>query len=84
MTGLSQYHPYIKKTLRTEVDRLEKLGVLKWEGASEQAPPTFIISKKNGLTDFREVNKRLRRKPWPNPQISTVLQGLEGFNGQHL
>ena len=62
---------------------LEKLGVLKWEGASEWGSPTSIIPNKNGqvrfLTDFREVNKRLRRKPWPIPKISIVLQELEGF-----
>ncbi len=29
--------------------------------------------------DFWEVNKRLVRKPFPIPKISTVLQELEGF-----
>jgi hypothetical protein len=28
---------------------------------------------------FWEVNKRLVRKPFPIPKISTVLQELEGF-----
>ena len=40
-------------------------------------------TKKDGtmhvITDFREVNKRLVRKPFPIPKISTVLQELEGF-----
>ena len=76
--------PFIHKhTLKKEVERLESIGVLKWEGASEWGSPTFIIPKKSGqvrfLTDFREVNKRLKRKPWPIPKISTVLQELEGF-----
>ena len=31
------------------------------------------------ISDFREVNKRLVRKPFPIPKISTVLQELEGF-----
>ncbi len=31
------------------------------------------------LTDFQEVNKRLVRKPFSIPKISTVLQELEGF-----
>ncbi len=43
----------------------------------------FIIPKKNRtvrfLSDFREVNKRLIRKPCPIPKISMVLQELEGF-----
>ena len=31
------------------------------------------------LTDFREVNKRLVRKPFPLPKIMVVLQELQGF-----
>ena len=31
------------------------------------------------VSDFREVNKRVVRKPFPIPKISTVLQELEGF-----
>jgi len=30
------------------------------------------------LTDFRKVNERLVRKPFPLPKISTVLLLLEG------
>jgi hypothetical protein len=88
--GIRPYHgrafpvPFIHKaTLKKEVERLESLGVIKWEDDSEWASPTFIVAKKNGkvrfLTDFREVNKRLVRKPFPLPKISTVLQELEGF-----
>jgi hypothetical protein len=40
-------------------------------------------TKKDGtiqmITDFREVNKCVVRKPFPIPKISTVLQELEGF-----
>ena len=72
-----------RDTLRKEVDRLVQLGVLKLENDSQWASPTFIIPKKQGtvrfLSDFREVNKRIKRKPWPLPKISTVLQELEGF-----
>ena len=43
----------------------------------------FVVPKKNGtvrfLSDFWEVNKRLIRKPFPIPKISTVLQELERF-----
>jgi hypothetical protein len=31
------------------------------------------------ISDFRKVNKRLDRKPFPSPKISIVLQELEGF-----
>jgi len=72
-----------KETLKKEVKRLEKLGVLKWEGASEWGSSTFIMPKPNRtvqfLSDFREVNKRLVRTPWPIPKIATILQELQGF-----
>ena len=71
------------KTLKTEVQRLVDLGVLEKQPSSEWASPTFIIPKKNNtvrfISDFREVNKRLVRKPYPIPKISTVLQEMEGF-----
>ena len=31
------------------------------------------------MSDFREVNKRIKRSPFPIPKITTVLQELEGF-----
>ncbi len=47
------------------------------------APPTFIIPKKDStvltISDFRELNKHIVRKPYPIPKISTTLQELEGF-----
>ena len=70
-------------TLRKEVDRLCKIGVLKRQPTSEWASNTFIIPKKNKqvhfISDFREVNRLLVRKPYPIPKISTVLQEMEGF-----
>jgi hypothetical protein len=88
--GAQPYHgkpfpvPHIhRKTLKKEVERLCDLGVIKPQSSSEWASPTFIIPKKNGqvrfISDFREVNKRLVRKPFPIPKISEVLQELEGF-----
>jgi hypothetical protein len=66
-----------------ELRRLCDLGVLQWQPASEWASPSFIVPKKDQtvrfLSDFREVNKRIVRKPFPLPKISTVLQELEGF-----
>ena len=57
--------------------------MLEFQPDSEWASPSFITPKKDGtvrfLTDFREVNKRIVRKPFPLPKISTVLQELEGF-----
>jgi hypothetical protein len=88
--GASLYHgqafpvPKIHKdTLIKEVDRLVKLGALEWQPALEWASPLFIMPKKNRTVRFlsysREANKRLVRKPFPIPKISTVLQELEGF-----
>jgi hypothetical protein len=72
-----------KETIMKEVKRLVELGVLEWQPTSEWAAPSFIQPKKNGtvqfLTDFRRLNERLVRKPFPLPKISTVLQEPEGF-----
>ena len=69
-------------TLRNELNRLCKIGVLRKCSDSTWASPTFIIPKKNGtvrfISDFRYVNKCLIRKPYPIPKIADVLQKLEG------
>ena len=88
--GIKPYHakpfpiPRIhEETLKKEVERLVKIGVLKRINNSEWAAPTFIIPKKNGtvrfISDFRELNKRIRRKPFPIPKIQDLLLKLEGF-----
>ena len=72
-----------ERTLRTEVERLCEIGVLKKFNRSEWAAPTFIIPKKDGsvrfISDFRELNKRIKRKPYPIPKIQDLLLKLEGF-----
>ena len=71
------------EVLKKEVARLVELGVLKRQPDSEWAVPTFIIPKKDKtvrfISDLREVNKRIVRKPYPIPKISSVLQEMEGF-----
>jgi hypothetical protein len=73
-----------KETIIKEVERLCQLGVLERQPASKWALPSFIIPKKDKtvcfLSDFLEVNKRLLRKPFPIPKISTVLQETKGFS----
>ena len=70
-------------TLKMEVERLVKLGVLRKINNSEWAAPTFIIPKKDGsvrfISDFRELNKLIKRKPYPIPKIQDLLLKLEGF-----
>ncbi len=43
----------------------------------------FIIPQNDStvhtISDFRELNKCIVRKPYPIPKISTILQELEGF-----
>ncbi len=71
------------ETLKCEVERLCKIGVLKKVNRSEWAAPTFIIPKKDGsvrfISDFRELNKRIQRKPYPIPKIQDLMLKLEGF-----
>ena len=72
-----------EKPMRTECDRLVKLGVLEECQESEWAAPTFIIPKKNNtvrfISDFRRLNTALKRKPYQIPKIQDMLQKLEGF-----
>ena len=82
--GAKPYHgrpfPIPKKHMditRKEIQRLCDLGVLQWQADSEWALPTCIIPKKDNtvrvVSNFRELNKRIVRKPFPTPKISTVL-----------
>jgi hypothetical protein len=66
-----------------KINRLESIGVLKRQSSSQWASLTFIIPKKDitvwTITNFRELNKRIVRRPYPIPKIRTTLQELEGF-----
>jgi hypothetical protein len=66
-----------------EIKWLCNIGVLEWQPSSRWASPTFIIPKKHTtvrtISDFRELNKHIVRKPYPIPKISAILQELEGF-----
>ena len=70
-------------TLKKEVDRLIKIGVLKKINNSQWAAPTFIIPKKNNtvrfISDFRELNKRIKRKPFPIPKHSRFNNEIRRF-----
>ena len=89
--GAKPYHgrPYPvpksqEKKLKDEIKRLEKYGVLKKINHSEWGMPSFTIVKKDGVTlrsiaDLRELNKRIKRKPFPIPKIQELLLKLEKF-----
>jgi hypothetical protein len=72
-----------ENTLKLEIQRLCDLGVLKKVNRSEWAVPTFIIPKKDGtvrfISDFRQLNLRIKRKPYPIPKIHDLLLKLDGF-----
>ena len=76
--------PHSKEAVtKKELLRLESINVIKKCHQSEWAAPSFIQPKKTGdvrvLTDFRQLNKWLRRKPFPLPKISDILQKMTGF-----
>ena len=75
-----------EKHFRKEVDRMVDNDILErntHSSDSQWAAPSFCQTKKTGdirvLTDFREVNKRLKRKLSPLPRIMESLQKLEKF-----
>jgi hypothetical protein len=88
--GMKPYHgrPYPiphthKAVLMKEIKQLCNIGVLEWQPSSRWMLPTFIIPKKDStvrtISDLRELNKRIVRKPYPISKISMILQELEGF-----
>jgi transposase InsO family protein len=72
-----------EQKLKAEIKRLCEYGVLRKINISEWACPMFTISKPDGslrsLADLRELNKVIKRKPYPLPKITDMLQKLEGF-----
>ena len=72
-----------EKKLKAEIERMCAYGVLRKVNRSEWGFPAFTIPKKDGtlrsIADLRELNKRIKRKPFPIPKIQDMLQKLEGF-----
>ena len=60
-----------------------QIGVKIKVNNSEWGAPTFIQPKNNGmvqfLSDFREPNQRIRRKPFLTPKIQYMLLNIEVF-----
>jgi hypothetical protein len=87
--GMKPYHgrPYPiphkhKAVLMKENKRLYNIVVLEWQPSLQWASPIFITPKKDStvrtISDFRELNKCIVRKPYPIPKINTTLHELEG------
>ncbi|GFH56268.1 hypothetical protein CTEN210_12744 [Chaetoceros tenuissimus] len=68
---------------KAEIQRFVDLGILKRTINSEWASPAFLIPKKDGnvrfLCDFRQLNLRIKKKPYPIPPISDLLGKMEQF-----
>ncbi len=69
--------------LKAEIERLVGYGVLRKVNRSECASPIFTVTKPDttlrSIADLRELNKRIRRKPFPIPKIQELLHKLKGF-----
>ena len=68
---------------KAELHRLLEIGVIEKATRSEWIAGTFIVPKKDGrvrwITDFRGLNKSLRRKVYPLRKISEIFQRRSGY-----
>jgi Reverse transcriptase (RNA-dependent DNA polymerase) len=73
-----------EKLVKEEVERLCKLKVLQRVNESAWGAPSFGIPKKSGeirfISDFRQLNKVLRRKPYPLLVPHEYFRSLDGFS----
>ena len=84
--GATPYHgkPYpvtvhSRDKFKKELKCLISLGILEKDSNSPWAAPSFAIPKKNPnevrfLTDFRQLNPRIVRKPFPLPKIKNLFK----------
>ncbi|MGL4349372.1 MAG: reverse transcriptase domain-containing protein, partial [Plesiomonas shigelloides] len=77
--------PYAHRGLfKTELDRLVSLNILEPCPRSEWCAGTFIVPKKNGgvrwVTDFRGLNKHLKRQTYPIPRIQDLLENIGPYD----
>jgi Retroviral aspartyl protease len=72
------------KIFKEEINRLCHIGAIRKTTDSEWAAQGFAVPKKNGeirfVTDFRWLNKNLRRCPFPLPSIQEIMRTVEGLS----
>ena len=72
-----------EKKIGSETERLIRARVLKKVSRSEWVAPNFMIPKIDEtirfITAFRELNQRIKTKPYHIPRIQDLLMKLEGF-----
>ena len=72
-----------QSVFKEELYRLVKIGVLSRTGPSEWLMPLFIIPKKDGrvrwISDFRGLNKFIKRKVYNLPKIQDILLRRSGY-----
>ena len=71
------------KVFKEEIERLVKIGLFTRVQLSEWSSPTFCIPKKDGririVSDYRKVNKLIKRKAKNLPNIMDTLMSLVSF-----
>ena len=74
----------VQAKARAEVDRMVEFGILRPIFRSRWAAPSMAMIKPNGnvriVTDFRALNERLVRHPYPMPKLANLFQRMEGFD----
>ena len=72
-----------KENFHKELKLLLEIGFITPLQNSQYGNPVFIIPKKEGtvrfIKDYRRINQKLVRNPYPLPRIGETMQQLEGF-----
>ena len=76
--------PYLNEnTSKEELHHLIREGVLSPYGPTEWGFPAFSIPKKDGsvrwVSDFRELNKLIKRPIYPLPRIQEIMIKRKGY-----